>query len=92
MKQAQSMQKKIQEETAKLEQTDFEGKSGGESVKIVMTGKRVVKKLILDDELLKDKETLEDLLIVAINDVNGKIEKAINDSTNNATGGIKLPF
>ncbi|GMO60625.1 MAG: YbaB/EbfC family nucleoid-associated protein [Rickettsiales bacterium] len=90
MKQAQNMQKKMQEEQVKLEQTDFEGGSNG--IKIVMNGKYVCKKLTIEDSLLDDKETLEDLLIVAINDVTSKIEKETNSSAANATGGFKLPF
>ena len=66
MKQAQAMQanlQKAQEELAKMEIT---GESGGGLVKVVMTGRHDVKRVSIDDSLLKDdKEMLEDLVAAA---------------------------
>jgi DNA-binding YbaB/EbfC family protein len=94
MKQAQNMQKKMQEEENKLAQQDFEGSAGGDSIKITMTGKRVTKSVSIDPSLIvpEDKDVLEDLLMVALNDVNTKIDKASEASVSSATGGFKLPF
>ncbi|MDR2527296.1 MAG: YbaB/EbfC family nucleoid-associated protein [Rickettsiales bacterium] len=94
MRQAQNMQKKVQEEQAKLDLVEFEGTSGGGSVKIKMSGKRIATSVFIDESLMTpdDKETLEDLLLVAINDVSGKVNKANEDLMQSATNGIKLPF
>ena len=46
MKQAQMMQKKMQEEQQRLEQEEFEGVSGGGMVKVVLSGKFTMKKMI----------------------------------------------
>ncbi|HSQ97325.1 MAG TPA: YbaB/EbfC family nucleoid-associated protein [Rickettsiales bacterium] len=99
MKQAQQMQRKIQENQNKLESTEFEGVSGNGFVKIKSMGNRKVKSISIDNSLLniEEKDILEDLLIVAFNDLNDKISKAGNDSMNDATGGLnlnnmKLPF
>ena len=94
MKQAQQMQKKLQAEQEALKNTDFEGTAGNGTVKIVMNGEYNVKNMFIDKSVIdpEDKETLEDLIMVATNDCVAKIKKATESSMNNATGGIKLPF
>lgn len=94
MKQAQQMQKKLQAEQEALKNTDFEGVAGNGAVKVVMNGEYVVKSIFIDKNVIdpEDKETLEDLIMVATNDCVAKIKKATESSMNNATGGIKLPF
>jgi DNA-binding YbaB/EbfC family protein len=99
MKQAQAMQanlQKAQEELAKMEIT---GESGGGLVKVVMTGRHDVKRISIDDSLLKeDKEMLEDLVAAAINDAVRAIEKKSKETMSGLTagmglpGGFKLPF
>ncbi|MDR0423568.1 MAG: YbaB/EbfC family nucleoid-associated protein [Rickettsiales bacterium] len=90
VKQAQNMQKKMAEAKARLDNTDFEGGSNG--VKVVVAGNYKVKNINIDSGLLQDKETLEDLLLVAMNEVNEKIKKEDDKLTGEATGGMKLPF
>lgn len=94
MKQAQQMQKKLQAEQEALKNTDFEGVAGNGAVKVVMNGEYVVKSIFIDKNVIdpEDKETLEDLIMVATNDCVAKIKKASESSMNSATGGIKLPF
>lgn len=94
MKQAQQMQKKLQAEQEALKNTDFEGVAGNGAVKVVMNGEYVVKSIFIDKSVIdpEDKETLEDLIMVATNDCVAKIKKATESSMNSATGGIKLPF
>ncbi|MET1255587.1 YbaB/EbfC family nucleoid-associated protein [Aliikangiella maris] len=92
MKQAQEMQEKMQkaqEEVANLEVT---GQSGAGLVKILMTGRHDVRKVEIDDELLKDdKEILEDLIAAAINDAVRKVEEESKDKMSSVTSGIPLP-
>lgn len=98
MKQAQQMQRKMQESQTKLESTEFEGVAGNGLVKIKAMGNRVIKGIHIDKSLhTEDQEMLEDLLIVAFNDLNDKINKASDSSLSDATGGLnlknmKLPF
>lgn len=94
MKQAQQMQKKLQAEQEALKNTDFESVAGNGAVKVVMNGEYVVKSIFIDKSVIdpEDKETLEDLIMVAINDCIAKIKKATESSMNSATGGMKLPF
>ncbi len=97
MKQAQQMQRKLQENQAILEKKEFEGNASNGYVKIVMIGTGFVKSININEELInkEEKDVLEDLLIVAFNDARKKLDEETNSSMNDATGGlnnIKLPF
>ena len=99
MKQAQMMQKRMEEEQAKLAQEEVEGSSGGGMVKITLNGKFEMKKIALDKNLIdpEDAEVLEDLIVAAYNDAKSKIDAKMQDSMNAMTGGmnlggLKLPF
>ncbi len=99
IKQAQMMQKKMEEEQAKLAQEEVEGTSGGGMVKVILNGKFEMKKLNLDPSLIdpEDKEVLEDLIVAAYNDAKNKVDDKMQSSMNAMTGGmnlggLKLPF
>ncbi|MEY4768607.1 MAG: hypothetical protein RL637_1246 [Pseudomonadota bacterium] len=91
MQQAQKIQedvKKAQEEIANLEVT---GESGGGLVTIVMTGKREVRKVSIDDSLVgDDRDMLEDLVAAAINDAVRRVNKLKKEKMSQVTAGI--PF
>lgn len=91
MKQAQEMQAKMMQAQAALEAAEVEGTAANGAVKIVMTGKKAVKSVAIDQSLMDDKETLEDLLVVAFNDGSGKIDALAADQMGAATSGMKLP-
>lgn len=99
MKQAQQMQKKMEEMQEKLAQEEVEGQSGGGMVKVIMNGKFEVKKVQIDPSLLTADEVdiLEDLLVAAANDAHSKADAKMQSSMGDLTGGmnlggLKLPF
>lgn len=99
MKQAQQMQKKMEEAQEKLALEEVEGKSGGGMVTILMNGKFEMKKVQIDPSLVTADEVdvLEDLLVAAYNDAKNKIDAKMQDSMSEMTGGmglggLKLPF
>lgn len=99
MKQAQMMQKKMQEEQAKLAEEVVEGSSGGGMIKISLNGKFEMTKINIDKTLLNDDEidVLEDLILAAYNDAKDKVDAKMNESMSSLTGGLnlgglKLPF
>lgn len=99
MKQAQAMQKKMEEEQKKLAETEFEGSSGGGMVKITINGKFDTKKIEIDKSIIvaDEADILEDLIVAAFNDAKNKADKMMADSMQSATGGLnlggmKLPF
>ncbi len=99
MKQAQIMQKKMQEEQVKLAEEEVEGSSGGGMVKININGKYSMTKIIIDKSLVdpEEVEMLEDLILAAYNDAKEKIDSKMSESMNSLAGGlnlggIKFPF
>ncbi|MBR1903863.1 MAG: YbaB/EbfC family nucleoid-associated protein [Alphaproteobacteria bacterium] len=99
MKQAQQMQRKMQETQAKLGQEVREGTSGGGAVKVVLNGKSEMQSINIDKSVLSsdDASMLEDLILVAYNDAHKKIDSMMEEGMKEATGGIglgglKLPF
>jgi DNA-binding YbaB/EbfC family protein len=92
MKQAQLVQenmKKLQEQLAVME---VEGQAGSGMVKVVMTGRHEVKRVTLDPKVLTDdREMLEDLIAVAVNEAVRKIETVTQEKMSAATAGLPLP-
>lgn len=92
MKQAQQMQenmKRLQEELATLE---VEGQSGAGMVKVTMTCRHDVKRVSIDDSLLKDdKDMLEDLIAAAMNDAVRRVEALTQEKMGGMTAGMQLP-
>ena len=93
MKQAQQLQKKMSEAQEKLNNIEVEGSSGGGLVKVISSAKGDLKKITIDNSLLKvdDKEILEDLLVAAVNDSKKKGEVATQEEMKSITGGLPLP-
>ena len=92
MKQAQAMQdnmKKVQEELATI---DVDGESGAGLVKITMSCKNVVKRVVIDPSLLaEDKDMLEDLVAAAFNDAVRKAEATTQEKMAGTTAGMPMP-
>lgn len=92
MQQAQQVQKNIQEAQAKIAQMLVAGESGAGLVKIVMNGQHFAKSCAIDESVFKeDKETLEELIIAAINDASTKIENQSREQMMSLMGGLELP-
>lgn len=99
MKQAQMMQKKMEEAQKKLAESEVTGSSGGGMVKVTLNGKFEAKKVEIGKSLVNPEETdiLEDLLLAAFNDAQGKVDAMMSDGMKDITGGLnlgglKLPF
>jgi DNA-binding YbaB/EbfC family protein len=92
MKQAQAMQdnlKKAQEELAGIE---VEGQSGAGLVKVTMTCKHDVRRVVIDPSLLADdKDMLEDLVAAAFNDGIRRAEEVSQERMSKLTAGMPLP-
>ena len=93
MKQAQQLQKKMADAQEKLDTIEVEGVSGGGVVKVIATAKGKIKRINLDESLLKpeDKEIIEDLIVAAVNDAKQKGEIAAQEEMKSLTGGLPLP-
>jgi DNA-binding YbaB/EbfC family protein len=93
MKQVQSMQSRMADMQAKLEQATVVGQSGGGMVKVTLNGKGTMTALAIDPSLLKPEETeiLEDLVVAAHTDAKNKVEAMMAEEMKAVTGGLPLP-
>ena len=90
--QAKKMQEKMKETQEALNKIEVEGISGGGAVKVIMNGEGDLKKISLDEKLLKEtKEIIEDLVVAAHNDAKSKMKKKTSEEISKITGGISLP-
>ena len=90
--QAKKMQEKMKETQEALKKIEVEGMSGGNVVKVIMDGEGELKKITLDNALLKEsKEIVEDLIVAAHNDAKSKLKKKTTEEISKVTGGIELP-
>ena len=96
LKQAQDMQKKLEEAQSQLGDIVVAAEAGGGMVSVKINGNQEILELTIDDEAYEeDKELLEDLIVSAINK---GIKKAKNDSqekmssiTGGMMGGLRIP-
>lgn len=93
MKQAQHLQERMQELQAELDQMTIVGQSGGGMVRVTMNGKGEALEVKIDPSLARPDETevLEDLVLAAIKDAKGRVERHSQEKMKELTGGLSLP-
>jgi DNA-binding YbaB/EbfC family protein len=92
MKQAQQMQDNMRKMQEQLAQVEVEGQSGAGLVKVVVTCRNDVKRVVIDPSLLADdKDMLEDLVVAAVNDALRKAEQTAQEKMGSVTAGMPLP-
>jgi nucleoid-associated protein EbfC len=73
--------------------TEVEGIASNGMVKVTMTCNNAVKRVVIDDAAMDDRETLEDLLLIALNDARAKAEATSQQRMSGIMpAGMKLPF
>ena len=96
MKQAQRMQRQMEESAKELESKEFTAAAGGGAVEVTVTGKKEGAKVKLDPEAVDpdDVEMLEDLIMAATNEALRKADEASAANMAKLTGGLGggLPF
>jgi DNA-binding YbaB/EbfC family protein len=92
MRQAQQMQENMQKAQAEIALLEVKGEAGGGMIKVTMTGKHEVRRVVVDPTLaLDDREMLEDLVAAACNDAVHKVEAAVQQKMAGVTAGMQLP-
>ncbi len=93
MQQAQQMQFKLQEMQEKLADIEVEGESGGGLVKVRMTCKGEVLGVDINSGIVSadDKETMEDLIVAAMNNANAAKDERIKAETEGMMQALGLP-
>ena len=90
MKQAQRMQRQMEEAQKELEEKEVTATAGGGAVEITVSGKHEVTKIKLSEEVVDpdDIETLEDLIMAATNEALRKMEEENAQVMQQLTGGL----
>ncbi len=92
MKQAQKMQNDVKKLQDELSTKEYSETVGGGAIEIVMDGSKNVKSVNLKEDVIDpdDKEMLEELIMLAVNNVIAKIDAEADEKVGSITGG--LPF
>ena len=90
IKQAQKMQKQMEDAQASLEAEEVTASAGGGAVQVTVSGKREITKVVIDKEVVDpdDVEMLQDLIMAAVNEGLRQIEELSNQRMNSITGGL----
>ncbi|MCR5082183.1 MAG: YbaB/EbfC family nucleoid-associated protein [Parasporobacterium sp.] len=90
MKQAQRMQRQMEEAQKELEAAEFSAAAGGGAVEVTVSGKKEINKVKIDPEVVdpEDVEMLEDLIMAAANEALKKADEASAQSMSGITGGL----
>jgi DNA-binding YbaB/EbfC family protein len=91
-KQIQKMQADMQAAQDSLANSLVEGTAGGGVVKATVTGDGELRRISIDPDVvdLGDVETLEDLVVAAVNDAMRKAKELQSEQLGAATGGLDL--
>jgi DNA-binding YbaB/EbfC family protein len=84
----EGMQQNAAKLQAELESKTYTVKSGGGMVEVAMNGKGEVLDITIDDSLMSDKESLQILLIGALNDANKMVQQNQQNSAMGMLGGL----
>ena len=88
MKQAQKMQRQMEEAQAALEEESVSASAGGGAVEVTVSGKKVVTAVKIDKDVVDpdDVEMLEDLVMAAVNEAMKKIDEISEERMSKVTG------
>ncbi len=90
---AKAMQEKMKEAQDQIKKIEIEGVSGGNLVKVVLTGDYELKKIILSDAAKKEnQDVINDLIIAAYNNAKENLKKKSAEELSKVTGGLNLPL
>ena len=90
MKQAQRMQRQMEETTKELETKEYTATAGGGAVSVTVSGKKEVTAVKLTEEVVDpdDIEMLEDLIVAATNEAFRQMEAESAEAMSKLTGGL----
>ena len=93
IKQAQKMREDMAAKQAELENCEYDVSAGGGVVNVRINGKKEILSVKLSEEIVdpEDVETLEDLIVAAVNEAIKKVESISADEMQKITGAMGLP-
>jgi len=90
---AKAMQAKMKEAQDAIKNIEVEGESGGNLVKVILTGDYEIKSIIIDDTAKNDPQNIiNDLIKAAYNNAKNNLKKKSAEVLSKVTGGMNLPI
>lgn len=92
MKQAQRMQRQMEESQKELETKEFTAKAGGGAVEVTVTGGKEVTKVVISPDAVDpdDVEMLQDMVMAAVNEALKQADEANSAIMGKMTGGLGM--
>ena len=89
MKEAKKMQSDMEKSQEELAEKEFEASAGGEAIKVIVSGKKEIKKITIKPDVVDpdDVEMLEDLITTCINNA----LKQVDDAQAQSLGKYNIP-
>ena len=89
---AKELETKMKESQEKIKKIKVEGVAGSNSVKVILDGEGEMQKIQISDEILKEKKTIiEDLIVAAYNNAKVELKIKTKDEISKVTGGFGFP-
>ena len=90
---AREMQANMEKAQNDLGELTVQGTAGGGAVTVVMTGTQELKQITISKDAVDptDVETLQDLVLAAVNDGLARSKELAAQKLGGVTGGLKLP-
>ena len=90
MKQAQRMQRQMEETTKEREEKEYTAAAGGGAVEVTVSGKKELLSVKIAEEVVDpdDIEMLQDLIVAAVNEAYRKAESESQAAMSKLTGGL----
>ena len=93
LEKAKLMQQKMREAQDEIKNIQVEGVSGGNLVKVILSGDYELKSISISENAKKEsQEIINDLIIAAYNNAKENLKKKTSEEISKITGGINLPF
>jgi len=93
MQQAQKLQAQLLKAQEELANLTVEASSGGGAVTVVMNGQQQIQSVKILPEVVdpEDVEMLEDMVLTAVREVQGKAQELAAKQLGGLTGGLNIP-
>ncbi len=90
MKQAQRMQRQMEDSQKEMETKEFTAAAGGGAVEVTVSGNKEILKVALKEEVVdpEDIEMLQDLIVAATNEALRQADEANEALMGKMTGGL----
>lgn len=93
IKQAQKMQEEMEKLQAELDEREYTINAGGGAVSVLIRGNKEILSIVIEPDIIDpdDAETLQDILVAAVNEAFKTVEKANSEALSKIAGGMTMP-